>query len=193
MLKDLLSAVGAYKAYEKWLWYQIKGGTMPEHIAIILDGNRRWASERSLGFWLGHKHGAERVTQLLDWCLELGVKCVTLYSFSIQNFMRTHREVKEIFGIAEEKFREILTDERIRKNKVRVKVIGRITLLPKRLQELIREDIEGYMFDLKNPPEDIAFRIYRLMLGSTVDNNFDKVVEKYDWESIVLKKIMPLL
>lgn len=60
-------------------------------------------------------------------------------------------------------------------------------------QELIREDIEGYMFDLKNPPEDIAFRIYRLMLGSTVDNNFDKVVEKYDWESIVLKKIMPLL
>lgn len=60
-------------------------------------------------------------------------------------------------------------------------------------QELIREDIEGYMFDLKNPPEDIAFRIYRLMLGNMVDNNFDKVTSKYDWESIVLKKIIPLL
>jgi tritrans,polycis-undecaprenyl-diphosphate synthase [geranylgeranyl-diphosphate specific] len=139
MLKDLLSAVGAYKAYEKWLWHQIKGGSMPEHIAIILDGNRRWASERSLGFWIGHKHGAERVTQLLDWCFDLGVRCITLYSFSIENFMRTRREVEEIFGIAEEKFREILTDERIRKNRVRVKVIGRVALLPKRLQELIRE------------------------------------------------------
>jgi len=60
-------------------------------------------------------------------------------------------------------------------------------------QELIREDIEGYMFDLNNPPGDIAFRIYRMMLESTVDNNFDQVIEKYDWESIVLKKLIPLL
>jgi len=60
-------------------------------------------------------------------------------------------------------------------------------------QELIREDIEGYMFDLNNPPEDIAFRIYRMLLENTVDNNFDKVMEKYDWKSIVVKKIIPLL
>lgn len=60
-------------------------------------------------------------------------------------------------------------------------------------QELIREDIEGYMFDLDNPPADIAFRIYRMMLANTVDNNFDQVVAKYDWESIVLKKLAPLL
>jgi len=60
-------------------------------------------------------------------------------------------------------------------------------------KELIREDIEGYMFDLNNPPADIAFRIYRMMLENTVDNNFDQVVEKYDWESIVLKKLIPLL
>ena len=60
-------------------------------------------------------------------------------------------------------------------------------------QELIREDIEGYMFDLKNPPGDIAFRIYRMMLESTIDNNFDQVIEKYDWDSIVRKKLMPLL
>ncbi|MFP3984860.1 MAG: glycosyltransferase family 4 protein [Candidatus Bathyarchaeia archaeon] len=60
-------------------------------------------------------------------------------------------------------------------------------------QELIREDIEGYMFDLRNPPQDIALRIYRNMLASVVDNNFAQVVEKYDWEAIVLKKIIPLL
>ena len=60
-------------------------------------------------------------------------------------------------------------------------------------QELIREDIEGLMFDLNNPPTDIAFRIHKLMLESTVDNNFDQVIEKYDWESIVLRKVIPLL
>jgi tritrans,polycis-undecaprenyl-diphosphate synthase [geranylgeranyl-diphosphate specific] len=139
MLKGLLSALGVYKAYEKWLWNQVKDESMPEHIAIILDGNRRWASERSLGFWMGHQHGAERVTQLLDWCLDLGVRCITLYSFSMENFARTPLEVEEIFSIAEEKLREILTDERIHENRVRVKVIGRVGLLPKRLQELIKE------------------------------------------------------
>jgi tritrans,polycis-undecaprenyl-diphosphate synthase [geranylgeranyl-diphosphate specific] len=139
MLKGLLSTMGVYKAYEKWLWNQVKNGTMPEHIAIILDGNRRWALERSLGSWIGHQHGAERVTQLLDWCLDLGVKCITLYSFSIENFMRKPREVEAIFNIAEEKLKEILTDERIHKNKVRVKVIGRVGLLPEGLQESIRE------------------------------------------------------
>lgn len=139
MLKGLLSAAGVYRLYERWLWHQVKGGRMPEHIAIILDGNRRWASERLLKSWMGHWHGAERVSQLLDWCLDLGVKCVTLYSFSTENFERAPREVEEILRIAEEKLREILTDERIHKNEIRVKVIGRIGLLPKRLQELIQE------------------------------------------------------
>ena len=60
-------------------------------------------------------------------------------------------------------------------------------------QELIREDIEGHMFDLNNAPEDIAFRIYKMMLESTVDNNFTQVIEKYDWESIVTKRLIPLL
>jgi len=135
----MLSAIGIYKIYERWLWHQVKSGTMPKHIAIILDGNRRWASERLLETWIGHLHGAERVSQLLDWCLDMGVQCVTLYSFSTENFARPPQEVEEIFHIAEEKLHEILNDERIHKNRIRVKVIGQIGLLPKKLQELIRE------------------------------------------------------
>lgn len=148
MLKGLLSVIGAYKIYERWLWHQVKDGAMPEHIAIILDGNRRWASERLLESWIGHQHGAERVSRLLDWCLDLGVRCVTLYSFSTENFARAPQEVEEILRIAEEKFQEILTDKRIHKNKIRVKVIGRVGLLPKRLQELIQEVEEAtQMYD----------------------------------------------
>ncbi len=139
MLKGLLSTIGAYKIYERWLWHQIKEGRKPAHIAIILDGNRRWAKGRFLNSWIGHKYGAERVSQFLDWCLDLGVQCVTLYSFSTENFSRAPKEVEEVLRVIENKLREVLTDERIRKNRVRVKVIGRVRLLPKRLQELIRK------------------------------------------------------
>jgi len=137
VFKTLLSTIGAYKFYERWLWRQVKGGVKPEHIAIILDGNRRWASEKILNPWFGHEKGAEKVEQLLDWCLKLDVKSVTLYAFSTENFRRTPDEIEEIMRIAEERFRKLLTDERIRKDNVRVKVIGRVNLLPEGLQQLI--------------------------------------------------------
>ena len=139
MLKKLLSVIGAYKVYEKWLWQQVKNGEKVENIAIILDGNRRWASEKELNPWLGHKKGADTVEQLLDWCWKLDVKFITLYTFSTENFRRSPAEIAEIMQIAEEKFRKLLTDERIHRNKVHVKVIGRRQLLPESLQTLIAE------------------------------------------------------
>jgi tritrans,polycis-undecaprenyl-diphosphate synthase [geranylgeranyl-diphosphate specific] len=139
MLEALLSRIGAYKAYEKWLWFQVKNYAKPEHIAIILDGNRRWASEKAFNPWFGHEKGAEKVEQLLDWCQKLDVKSITLYAFSTENFSRSSEEVEEIMNIAEEEFRKILTDERIHKNRIRVKVIGRVSLLPKSLQKLIAD------------------------------------------------------
>ncbi|NWG11095.1 di-trans,poly-cis-decaprenylcistransferase [Candidatus Bathyarchaeota archaeon] len=142
MIKTLLSAIGAYRFYERWLWYQVGNGTKLEHIAIILDGNRRWAAEKMLNPWFGHEKGAEKVDQLLDWCLKLDVKSVTLYAFSTENFNRSEDEVGEIMRIAEGQFRKILTNERIHKNKVRVKVIGRVGLLPQGLQRLVA-DVEN--------------------------------------------------
>jgi tritrans,polycis-undecaprenyl-diphosphate synthase [geranylgeranyl-diphosphate specific] len=139
VLKKVLSVIGAYKMYEKWLWQQVKSGVKPEHIAIILDGNRRWASENELNPWLGHKKGAETVELLLDWCLKLNVKYITLYAFSTENFRRPPEEIDEIMKISEEKFLKLLTDERIHKNKVHVKVLGRTNLLPESLQQLISE------------------------------------------------------
>jgi tritrans,polycis-undecaprenyl-diphosphate synthase [geranylgeranyl-diphosphate specific] len=156
VLKKLLSIIGVYKIYEKWLWYQVKSGEKPEHIAIILDGNRRWASENDLNPWLGHKKGAETVEQLLDWCDKLGVRFATLYTFSMENFRRSPQEVEEIMQIAEEKFRKLLTDERIRRNKVHVKVIGRVNLLPESLQQLIA-NVEEATADYDNQFLNFAF------------------------------------
>jgi len=143
VLKKLFSLIGAYKVYERWLWYQIKDGQRPEHVAIILDGNRRWANEQEKSPWLtdkwGHKQGADTVEQLLDWCSMLDVKYVTLYSFSTENFSRQSDEITKIMQIAEDRFKKLLTDKRIHKNKVHVKVIGRTNLLPPSLQKIIAE------------------------------------------------------
>jgi tritrans,polycis-undecaprenyl-diphosphate synthase [geranylgeranyl-diphosphate specific] len=156
MLKKLLSVIGAYKIYEKWLWQQVKNGEKLENIAIILDGNRRWASEKELNPWLGHKKGAETVEQLLDWCDKLDVKFVTLYTFSTENFRRSPAEIAEIMEIAEEKFRKLLTDERIHRNQVHVKVIGRTHLLPEGLQQLIA-DVEKSTKDYDKQFLNFAF------------------------------------
>jgi len=139
MFKTILSTVGAYKLYEKWLWRQVKNGIKPEHIAIILDGNRRWAMDKALNPWSGHEKGAEKVEQLIDWCIKLNVKSMTLYAFSTENFQRSKDEVTEIMRIASENLRKILTDERVYRDKIHVKVIGRTNLLPEDLQQVIRD------------------------------------------------------
>ncbi|MFA5572520.1 MAG: di-trans,poly-cis-decaprenylcistransferase [Crenarchaeota archaeon] len=137
MLSRILSILGIYKLYEKWLWQQVKNDKPPEHIAIILDGNRRWASAQELNPWLGHEKGADTVEQLLEWCLRVNVKYLTLYTFSTENFTRNSKEVEEIMRIAYERFEKLLVDDRIHKNKVHIKVIGRTNMLPDDLQQLI--------------------------------------------------------
>ena len=112
-----------------------------------LGWKQKMASEKALGPWFGHEKGAEKVDQLLDWCLKLDVKSITLYAFSTENFSRQKNEVEEIMRIAGEEFQRILTDERIHKNRVRVKVIGRVGLLPENLRKLIMDverATEGY-------------------------------------------------
>jgi tritrans,polycis-undecaprenyl-diphosphate synthase [geranylgeranyl-diphosphate specific] len=111
---------------------------MPEHLGVILDGNRRFARQIGLDLWIGHKYGAEKVNDFLDWAWQAGVKIVTLYVFSTENFLRSSKEVEEIMKLAEEKFEEILTHAKIHKYKVRVKAIGRINILPQRVQAAIR-------------------------------------------------------
>lgn len=156
MLKKFLSIIGAYKLYEKWLWLQVRNGPKLEHIAIIMDGNRRWATEKEQNPWLGHKKGADTVENLLDWCEQLGVKFVTLYTFSVENFSRNPEEIKEIMKIAETRFRKLLTDERIHRNKVHVRVIGQVNLLPENLQKLI-SDVETATANYNNQFLNFAF------------------------------------
>src|SRR2546427_11442039 len=101
MINSLLKIAGVYKAYEKYLIEQIKYGPMPEHIGIILDGNRRWVTEKALNSTDGHWAGAKAGEEVLDWGLEYGIETLTLYTFSTENFSRPSEEENSILKIIE--------------------------------------------------------------------------------------------
>ncbi len=138
MIDSLLRIAGVYKAYEKYLAQQVKGRRMPEHIGIILDGNRRWATEKAMNSFDGHWVGAKVGEEVLDWCLEYGIRTLTLYTFSTENFSRPSEEVKTILKIVEEEAVKLGKDKRLHSQKVRVKALGRTDLLPDSLQDVFK-------------------------------------------------------
>jgi tritrans,polycis-undecaprenyl-diphosphate synthase [geranylgeranyl-diphosphate specific] len=138
-LRKLMEITGIYKLYERRLMSEIRGKGMPEHIAVILDGNRRWASERMLPATEGHNHGAKTLEEFLRWCLELGIKIVTVYILSTENLGRSKEEIDNIFRVMEEKLWEMLSSPEIHENRVRVKALGKLSLLPESLRALLNE------------------------------------------------------
>lgn len=136
-----------YKGYEWALERGVKNGKNPRHIGIIMDGNRRLAERVGILPWEGHKMGAEKAEDVIDWCIELGIKTITLYAFSMENFARPKEELEHLFDLFEEYFKKIAKDESIHKNRIRVKAIGRVELFPERVRRAIKkaEDAtEGY-------------------------------------------------
>lgn len=111
----------------------------PRHIGIILDGNRRFAKRLMLEPWKGHEYGVEKVKKLIGWCSSNGIKELTLYAFSIQNFNRPKQEFDYLMGHFVKAFNELVDNKDVHKNKMRVRVIGRTCLLPKDVQEAIRK------------------------------------------------------
>src|SRR5206468_5389903 len=124
---------------EKWLAQQVKANSVPAHSGIILDGNRRWAWERALKAKDGHSVGARVGEEVLDWCLEYGIKTLTLYTFSTENFERPSEEVNAVLKIVEEEARKLRKDNRLHSQRVRVKALGRIDLLPEGLRSVLTE------------------------------------------------------
>lgn len=112
---------------------------MPEHIGIILDGNRRWAQNRYYPSYYGHIVGAETAKQLLDWCRELGIKTVTVYALSTENLGRPQEELERLLNLIEERLRELLCDERIHKYHVRVRGLGKRELLTDGIRRILDE------------------------------------------------------
>jgi len=128
---------GLYSLYSNKLEKEIMSKEMPKHIALILDGNRRWARKNFALVNMGHIGGADAVENLLDWCEEFDIGIITLYALSAENLKRDDKELADLYSLIQIRLEKLYNDSRIHRNKMRVKAIGRIDLLPKSIQEIL--------------------------------------------------------
>ena len=128
---------GLYKIYSRKLEKEIRNGDIPNHLALILDGNRRWAKNNLSMPKEGHWKGADAVENLLDWCEEFDIKIITLYVLSAENLSRKDKELEFLFDLIKNRLEKLYNDPRIHRNKMRVKAIGRIELLPESIKEVL--------------------------------------------------------
>ncbi|EEB13701.1 Dehydrodolichyl diphosphate synthase, putative [Pediculus humanus corporis] len=120
----------------------IKTGYIPRHIAIIMDGNRRYANKNKVLKVEGHSRGFDKLTEVLRWCLDIGIIEVTVYAFSIENFKRSEDEVNQIMNLARRKFEKLLEEkDKLIKEGVNIRVIGDLSLLPHDLFQLISKAV----------------------------------------------------
>jgi len=131
MSKDIEARIRALKSSE----------SLPRHIAIIMDGNGRWAKKRHLPRLAGHRAGTEPVRKCVRTCAQLGVANLTLYTFSVENWNRPRAEVAGLMAVLEEVLRREMLE--LNENNVRLAAIGRVEALPESTRRTLAETIAG--------------------------------------------------
>ena len=117
-----------------------KSGDIPRHIAIIMDGNGRWAQKRGLPRIAGHREGVNSVRDIVEACGQLGVKYLTLYAFSMENWKRPREEVSLLMRLLLKALRD--EKDRLHQNEVQLKAVGDISTLPQDVQDELLDGIE---------------------------------------------------
>ncbi len=136
-LADLLLRP-VYAVYTRRLRREVMAAPRPGHVAVIMDGNRRWALHQGYeDIGIGHRRGAEKALELIDWCAELGIREVTLWALSLENLARPAGEVDTIADVAADALAAMAQGRRRTKVPIRLKVIGRRDPLPDRLREAV--------------------------------------------------------
>jgi short-chain Z-isoprenyl diphosphate synthase len=129
-----------YQIYEDRLLRQVRAAPIPHHIGLILDGNRRFGKQNSLkrpeDIYLA---GANKLDELLDWCIELEVPAITLWVLSTENRNRPPEEISGILGAIEIKLKSLANDRQFHSRQIRVRAVGRLELLPPSTLEIVRE------------------------------------------------------
>jgi len=140
LVHELKDAVGdaVARTVEATLVKEVRSEPVPAHIGIIMDGNRRFAEALGEPAIKGHEYGRDTLENVLDWCLDLGVKHLTVYAFSTENFNRNPVEVKRLMELFEDNFLKMSEDKRVHTNKINIRAIGQLDRLPKRVREAIR-------------------------------------------------------
>ncbi|MFZ9980548.1 MAG: isoprenyl transferase [Cyclobacteriaceae bacterium] len=119
---------------------QINSEKLPRHIAVIMDGNGRWARQKGAARIFGHRHAIQAVRDICEGCGELGVKYLTLYAFSTENWSRPKEEVDGLMELLVDALQKEM--ETLQKNNVRLSVIGDVNSLPGSCQRKLKESME---------------------------------------------------
>ena len=125
---------------EESLLQKVRQGEIPRHIAIIMDGNGRWAKKRGLPRIYGHRVGAQTVRQIVEACSELGVEALTLYAFSTENWARPKLEIQGLMQLLSFMLKK--ETDNLDKNGVRLRTIGRTDQLPEKVREELARSIK---------------------------------------------------
>ncbi|MBU1615192.1 isoprenyl transferase [bacterium] len=126
---------------EEEILKRINKDKLPKHIAIIMDGNGRWARQKGLPRIVGHKKGVETVRKVVTLCGELGISALTLYAFSTENWARPKTEIKALMGLLKIYLQKEIGE--LNKNNVKLRAIGRLKEFPDQIQELLNKAIEA--------------------------------------------------
>ncbi len=120
-----------YYLYARRLEADVLRRPMPQHVGIILDGNRRWARAQGLRNLVeAYRVGAAKLDEILAWCADLGIPAVTLWVFSTENLMRAPEEVQGLLSVIEAKLDVLAADPHVHRRRVRVRAVGKLELLP---------------------------------------------------------------
>jgi short-chain Z-isoprenyl diphosphate synthase len=130
--------------YGRRLERELRSGPVPQHVGIILDGNRRWARARGLASPLeGYRVGAAQLDEVLAWCVDLRIPAVTLWACSTDNLARDPVELHALLSVIEAKLQAIAEDPRIHRRRIRVRAVGKLDLLPDSTLAAIRRAEEA--------------------------------------------------
>jgi len=130
---------GAFRdAQERRLLEKIRMAPVPKHLAIIMDGNRRFASGHGMLIKEGHVRGKETLEKLLDWCLEVGIRILTVYALSTENLRRPADELEPLMDLFSDAFTQIITDPRVHQHGIQVRAFGHIEMLRPDVTRAIR-------------------------------------------------------
>ncbi|MBQ8018734.1 MAG: di-trans,poly-cis-decaprenylcistransferase [Methanobrevibacter sp.] len=175
-----------YRLYEWYITRDLKPEKMPKHVAIIMDGNRRYSKlQGNIDVVKGHEIGVDTLENVLDWSIELGIEIITVYAFSTENFNRPQHEVEGLMNLFVKNFKRLVNHEKILKNEVKVKVVGKTELLPENVREAIKEAEDATAHFNK--------RLFNIAIGYDgrleIIDSFKKIIEQVQAGEITIDDV----
>ena len=175
-----------YRLYEWYITRGLKPEKMPKHVAIIMDGNRRYSKlQGNMDVVKGHEIGVDTLEKVLDWSIELGIEIITVYAFSTENFNRPEHEVEGLMKLFVKNFKRLVDHEKIHRNEVKVKVVGRTELIPKNVREAIKEAEDATAHYNK--------RLFNIAIGYDgrleIIDSFKKIIEQVQAGEITIDDV----